>query len=586
MFRYLSGPLIIASAAAAVRPNIVFILTDDQDIELGGTTPTPKIRELLGEQGAVGEAMYVNTPICCPSRTEFFSGRMYHNVLNPQLDGCMHVDHKKYIFETETSLVPMLQSAGYRTGGFGKIINGQNNIFGGEHPLTTGWDWLSVPEDEGDYFENTYFNKVDNGTHWMEVLGDPKDVVAEWYQTAQIGNRSIEFIRDSVDMGKPFFAYLGPHAPHYSADAPPWATDLFSDLHAPRGPAYNTSVGLEGKSLHVQQNPPITAEMEQWIDLHFRNRWRSLVGVDDMVGLVHAELLSLGILDNTYIFYTSDHGYKLGQWRLGCSKEHPYETDVHIPFFARGPGITPGTRLTALGSNIDVTPTFLEIVGIPPQDEHDGESLLPQLLSQNGSPERIAAEDGWRTSLIIEYLSVGTYYNNHAAIWVSGPAAEAGTPVEYGQGPFSPIPSFNEADCEASEGEGKCYFVDSEASNNWIGIRVRNSTHNFMYVESYGSQAMHTATPNGAGKGIFKCLDGDHCQLELYDYGEITSDYPNFPVMTDARWNMHNSHSSASDATKIALVSELKHHYCSTRKLDEDRMECDAPIGASAALVV
>merc|ERR1712048_1382259 len=110
--------------------------------------------------------------------------------------------------------------------------------------------------------------------------------------------------------------YLGPHAPHYSADAPPWAQELFSEMHAPRGPAYNTSRGLEGKTLHVAQNPPITAEMERWIDLHFRDRWRSLVGVDDMLGLLVEELTNLRILDNTYIFYTSDHGYKLGQWRL------------------------------------------------------------------------------------------------------------------------------------------------------------------------------------------------------------------------------------------------------------------------------
>ena len=46
-----------------------------------------------------------------------------------------------------------------------------------------------------------------------------------------------------------------------------------------------------------------------------------------------------GCSDNTYIFFSSDHGYKLGEWRVGCSKQHPYESDVHIPFLARGPGI-------------------------------------------------------------------------------------------------------------------------------------------------------------------------------------------------------------------------------------------------------
>lgn len=251
--------------------------------------------------------------------------------------------------------------------GFGKIINGQKRFFCPQNPndppLVTGFDWLSVPCQEGDYFYNDFFNLVDNGTYWRELLGTPEQVTAEWYQTSQIGNRSLKFIRDSVAMQKPFLAYLGPHAPHYSADAPPWAQTLFSEMRAPRTPAYNTSVGQADKTLHVAQNPPIDSEMAYWIDKHFRDRWRSIVGVDDMVGLLLDELERLGVADDTYVFYNSDHGYKLGEWRIGCSKQHPYESDVHTPFFAKGPGIRPGTMVPELLANIDITPTFLEIAG-------------------------------------------------------------------------------------------------------------------------------------------------------------------------------------------------------------------------------
>ena len=229
---------------------------------------------------------------------------MYHNVLNADLSGCMHVDDKNGIFNTSFGLFPLMQQAGYRTAGFGKIINGQKNIFcqalknrtRNVQPTVTGFDWISIPCDEGDYFTNTFFNKVDNGSWWFESLGEPTDVTAEWYQTAQIGNRSLEFIRDSVRMSKPFFAYLGPHAPHYSADAPPWAQDLFAEMGAPRTPAYNTSVGQADKTKHVAQNPPVSDEMAVWIDKHFRDRWRSIVGVDDMVGLLVADLERMGVL--------------------------------------------------------------------------------------------------------------------------------------------------------------------------------------------------------------------------------------------------------------------------------------------------
>ena len=139
------------------------------------------------------------------------------------------------------------------------------------------------------------------------MLGNKSQVVDEWYQTAQIGNRSLEFIEYAVKVAKkPFLAYLGPHAPHYSADAPPWARDLFSDMKAPRTPAYNISVGQADKTLHVMQNPSwdVGSSMETHIDIHFRDRWRAIVGVDDLVGLVHDALKTLGVLDNTYIFFT------------------------------------------------------------------------------------------------------------------------------------------------------------------------------------------------------------------------------------------------------------------------------------------
>ena len=466
---------VMAEVAMAARPNILYVMTDDQDVELGGMKPMPLTRKLVGEAGAVGEHFYIQTPICCPSRTETLSGRMYHNVLSDDLSGCMHVNSTGYIFQHSSSLFPALQSAGYMTGGFGKIINGQKRVFApGNDPskaITNGWDWLSVPMEESNYFGPDHFEKRPNGSTWISSLGKHPEVIDEWYQTSQIGNRSIEFIEAAVTAKKPFVAYLGPHAPHYSADSPPWAREMFSHLKAPRTPAYNTSVGQADKTKHVAQNPPLTKEAEHWIDAHFRDRWRSIKGVDDMIALVIDKLDKLGILDNTFVFFTSDHGYKLGEWRVGCSKQHPYESDVHIPFLARGPGIAPGTRINSLGSNIDIAPTFIDIAGLPPNPEHDGKSLMPLLLTAEGTQERLAAEAKWRTSLLIEYLSVGTYYNDHAKIYVSGPSATPGTPVKYGTGPWSPN-NASKAQCQHDEataavGQGHCYFVDSQESNNW-----------------------------------------------------------------------------------------------------------------------
>ena len=186
-------PLVLSAAG---RHNIVYVMTDDQDMELGGLTPMPKVRERLGEQGAIGEAFYIATPICCPSRTETLSGRLYHNVLSDDLSGCMHVNSTGYIFEHESALFPALQAQGYATGGFGKIINGQHALWDvAGRPVTRGWDWISAPLDENDYFASEFFEKRPNGSHWMSSLGDPtKDVVDAWYQTAQIGNRTMRWL--------------------------------------------------------------------------------------------------------------------------------------------------------------------------------------------------------------------------------------------------------------------------------------------------------------------------------------------------------------------------------------------------------
>ena len=115
-----------------------------------------------------------------------------------------------------------------------------------------------------------------------------------------------------------------------------------------------------------------------------------------------------------------------------------------------------------------------------------------------------------------------------------------------------------------------------QASNNWLALRVRNATHNFVYVESFGAKAAQAAVPGGAAgaKGVFGCLAGDFCQTELYDYGPISSDYPHFPVMRRERWNLDNVHADAPAATQAALHAELKHAYCSTRRLGVDRMGC------------
>ena len=147
----------------------------------------------------------------------------------------------------------------------------------------------------------------------------------------------------------------------------------------------------------------------------------------------------------------------------------------------------------------------------------------------------------------------------------------------YGKGPYKPFNS-NEIEINCAETEtngqgGKCYFVDSTASNNWIAHRVRNATSHYIFIQSFGLKARSIATYDGNGVGVFKCLKGDLCANELYRYGDIVSN-ESYPVMTNERWSMVNEYKTTEENVLNAMRDELKEAYCSSRKVDVDRMGC------------
>ena len=120
------------------------VLTDDQDVELGGMEPMPQARKLLGEAGATLRHFYINTPVCCPSRSEFLSGRLHHNIRNRAFGGhvcggdgavscgrdwdqipscgCMQINSTTAAFEGRT-YANYMQQAGYTTAYYGKYLN-------------------------------------------------------------------------------------------------------------------------------------------------------------------------------------------------------------------------------------------------------------------------------------------------------------------------------------------------------------------------------------------------------------------------------------------------------------------------------
>ena len=124
------------------------------------------------------------------------------------------------------------------------------------------------------------------------------------YQTSQMSNRSTAWIRQMLHDKQPFFAWIGPHAPHYPADPAPWHQGAFAGKQAPRTPAFGAAAPDHHRM--VAQEPPIDARCADCVDQQFRDRWASLLSVDAMVGALIGTLEQASALDSTYMIYSSD----------------------------------------------------------------------------------------------------------------------------------------------------------------------------------------------------------------------------------------------------------------------------------------
>jgi N-acetylglucosamine-6-sulfatase len=140
----------------------------------------------------------------------------------------------------------------------------------------------------------------------------------------------------------------------------------------------------------------LSPEQKGYMDELHRKRLQSMLAVDDMIGDLIKSLHESGELDNTYIFFTSDNGFHLGQHRLGAGKWTPYEEDIHVPLIVRGPGVPGGRTLHHMVLNNDLAPTFADLEGARTPAFVDGRSLVP-LLDDDPPP----IED-WRQRFVLE----------------------------------------------------------------------------------------------------------------------------------------------------------------------------------------
>ena len=344
------------------QPNIIVIMTDDQSESLP-IEAMPNVKSLIVDQGVRFTNSFTDFPLCCPDRASLFTGLASHNhgIKANQSKG--NGGWRAYRPFEANSLPVWLQAAGYRTGLIGKYLNQYD-----ESVVPPGWTrWMSGVG---------YYGGSTNDDGMLRQFGPGE------YSTDVLAVEAVEFINSST---QPFFLMVAPRAPH-TADSqkPPAAIPATRHANAPapnapRSPSFNEA-NVKDKPSWVKSLSTLSGSAISDIDTAYRQAYRSLMAVDEMVAVIVA-----AAPPNTYICYTSDNGFFYGEHRIKEGKIYSYEPSLRVPLICRGPGIPAGETRGGLVNTLDLSATIIDWANATSGRVPDGKSFAPILADANAS---------------------------------------------------------------------------------------------------------------------------------------------------------------------------------------------------------
>ncbi len=371
------------------KPNIVFILTDDEAWNLlgkDGRYPFMKTPNLdrIAKEGVVFDNAFVSISLCSPSRACLMTGCYAHK-------------HGVYInsYRDPDPAVPflpkILQEAGYETAFLGKW-----HMKNGAEPRK-GFDyWLSF-DAQGQY-TNPPLNE--NGRAFVQ----------EGYITDILTDYAVRWLKKPRE--KPFCLFLWHKAVHAPFTPAPRDSTAFSDASIPEYPNWYDDMADKPKWLRrgwfygvhydvwrASEGKPVPDKIDPrpWNpkNKQVMNYLRAMLAVDKSTGNIRKCLEQLNVMDNTVLVFSSDNGYFLGSHQRG-DKRLMYEESLRVPLMIRYPKmIKEGSKNSEMVLNIDIPPTLAELAGAKLPQKMQGTSLVP-LLKREGTR--------WRKSFLYEYF--------------------------------------------------------------------------------------------------------------------------------------------------------------------------------------
>ncbi|XP_064395752.1 arylsulfatase-like [Halichondria panicea] len=370
------------------RPNILFLMADQMRADALGCSgnklaQTPNLDRLAAD-GVRYTNAYSSTPICTPARAAILTG------LSPWYHGMLGYGNvaTKYEFEMPRAL----SDAGYYTCSIGKDHFGWNSTTnsGIEHGYHETDLYDGLPQELDDYdewFAKTYpeVNPMATGLQYNDYRAAVYGLPESLHPTAWVGRGATSFI-ETYNNSQPFFLKASFHRPHSPYDPPKRWMEQFKPDDMP--PPFISNAWDKEYALHYDTPPPsmwagnISTES---VRLSRQAYYASTGFVDEWIGEILQTLDRKGLRNNTFIFFTSDHGDMMGDhflWRKG----YPYFGSARVPMLLSWPpsmdssvSVQRGTSLDVVTEMRDILPTFLDVAGINIPDTVNGSSLLQTL---------------------------------------------------------------------------------------------------------------------------------------------------------------------------------------------------------------